>query len=209
MTAPRPGTPTGRRSSPSCSTLKKEQPDAVLMPLLETNLYTLVKTTIKGGEILPGSDRKSGKYGYHPRATSKPSVLEAALGDWSDSVLRTADGRLVVDTYYPGSIRATRENLLNLMLYLRKGNHRHRHFIKQIDYLMDDIGFTGIYIDQFSLCGRYSRPDSFTYDRWDGRTVDIDESGRITRMFTDCNLAGAEARADIIKHILDTRAAMW
>lgn len=186
---------------PMLKTLQKEQPDAVLMPLLETNLYTLVKTNIEGGEILPGSDRESGKYGYTLNE-EQTAVLNAALGEWSDSVLRTADGRLVVDTYYPG-YKSNKENLFNLMLYLRNGNYRHRHFIRQIDYLMDDIGFTGIYIDQFSLCGSYSRPDSFTYDQWDGRTVDIDESGRITRMFTDCNLAGAEARADIIRHILD------
>jgi len=38
--------------------------------------------------------------------------------------------------------------------------------------------------------------DVFTYDKWDGRTVDIDDHGRIKRMFTDCNLVGAGARAD-------------
>ena len=190
-----------KKVEPMLSTLKKEQPGAVLMPLLETNLFTLVKTKLEGGEILPGSDRKSGKYGTILNE-KQTAVLNAALGDWSDSVLRTADGRLVVDTYYPG-YKSNKDDLFNLMLYLRKGNHRHRHFLKQIDYLMDDVGFTGIYIDQFSLCGRYSRPDAFTYDQWDGRTVDIDESGRIARTFTDCNLAGAEARADIIRHILD------
>jgi len=186
--------------TPKLAALRKEQPHAVLMPLLETNLYTLVKSRIPGGEILPGSDRQKGRYGY--KLNQKQSeVLQAALGEWTDSVLRTAKGCIVVDTYYPGSQRS-RDDLFNIMLYLEQGNKRHRHFIKQIDYLMDEIGFNGIYIDQFSLCGSYGRPDAFTYDKWDGRTVDIDDCGKITRMFTDCNLVGASARADIIKHIL-------
>ncbi|MBN2293455.1 MAG: hypothetical protein JXM70_13580 [Pirellulales bacterium] len=189
-----------KKITPMLTALRKKQPDAVLMPLLETNLYTMAKSKIKGGDILPGSDRKKGKYGYILNQ-EQSKVLKAVLGEWADSVLRTADGRIVVDTYYPG-YQSNKEDLFNLMLYLRKGNYRHRHFIKQIDYLMDEIGFNGIYIDQFSLCGGYGRPDAFTYDKWDGRTVDIDDGGHITRMFTDCNLVGADARADIIKHIL-------
>lgn len=170
------------------------------MPKIETNLYTMRKDRIPGGDILPGSDRKTGRYGFILNQ-QQSAVLDKGLDSWADSVIRTNDGRIVVDTYYPGYL-ATKGNLFNLLLYLEEGNQRHRHFIKQVDYLMDEVGFTGIYIDQFSMGGSFSRLDRCTYHKWDGHAVDLDKQGRIHRKFTDCNLVGATARADILKHIL-------
>jgi len=82
-------------------------------------------------------------------------------------------------------------------------NYRYQMFIDQIDFVMDELGFNGVYIDQFSQEGAFSRLDRFTFERWDGHTVDLDATGSIQRTRTDCNLIGAAARAKILKHILD------
>lgn len=186
--------------APLVAALKASQPGAVLLPKIETTQFTFRKDRIPGGEILPGSDRKTGRYGW-VLDKRQSGVLEKALGLWSDSVIRTGDGRILVDTFYP-EFQPAKTNLFNLLLYLKKGNQRHRHCLSQVDFLMDQLGFSGIYIDQFSMEGAFNRTDRNSYHEWDGHTVELDAQGRISRLVSDCNLVGAEARADILRHIL-------
>ncbi len=188
------------RVEPTLRRLKAEQPDGVFMPKIETNLFTIVKTRLPGGDALPGSDRKTGRYGFI-LTKEQTLVLERGLGPWADSILRTQDGRIVIDTYYEGYHRNKAE-LFNLLLRVRVGNHRYRVFFDQIDFVMDRIGFNGVYIDQFATEGNFSRRDRFTWEEWDGHTVDLDPSGRLAGRRTDCNLAGAAARAKILRRIL-------
>ncbi|MCA1902003.1 MAG: hypothetical protein LDL53_07265 [Candidatus Hydrogenedens sp.] len=179
--------------------IKQSQPDALILGLTETNLYTIDKRDIKGGEILPGgSNPRSGKYGYI-LDKKQSEVLKTGINGWVDSILQTEDGRVIVDTYYPDS-----PNTLNLMLYLEKENYRYKFFKNQIDFLMDEVGLDGVYIDQFTLnWGPIGRADRHTYEKWDGYTVDIDEvTGKITRKYTDCGVIGAEARKDILNYIV-------
>ena len=188
-----------RKIAPTIAGLRRDAPDAILMPLLETNLYTFVKSKIPDGEKLPGSDRKTGRYGF-VLDKKQSEILDAALGPWKDSVLRATGGRIIVDTYYEG-YHKNKNDLFNLLLYLRDGNHRFQFFMDQIDFCLDTLGFDGIYIDQFSQAGSLDRKDRCSYDRWDGHTVDIGPNGRITGTRTDCNLIGATARARILERI--------
>ncbi len=52
------------------------------MPKLESNLYTMVKTRIPGGEELPGSNRQSGRYGF-TLSLEQSRVLDQGLGAWA------------------------------------------------------------------------------------------------------------------------------
>jgi len=186
--------------------LKRQQPDAKLLGKVETNIVTIDKRDIKGGEILPNPSSNP-VYGLvlnkkQSDVLKEATLLGAPMKDWMDSVLLTEEGNIIVDTYYP-SLRKN-DNFLNLLVYVEKGNHRFKHFLKQIDFLMDEVGFDGVYIDQFSLTvGPIGRKDRHTYDRWDGYTVDIDEkTGKITRKYTDCGLIGAEGRRAILEYII-------
>lgn len=183
--------------------IKTAQPDALIIGLTEMNLYTIDKQDIKGGEILPGgSSPRTGKYG-EILDKAQSDVLKAGIKGWLDSILQTEDGRVIVDTYYP-NVSST----LNLMLYLEKGNYRYNFFKKQIDFLIDEVGLDGVYIDQFTLnWGPIGRADRHTYEKWDGLTVDIDEkTGELTRKYTDCGVIGAEARKDILNYIINKGA---
>ena len=180
--------------------IKQAQPDALILGQTETNLYTIDKQSIKGGEILPGGSMpRTGKYGEILDKTQS-EVLKAGINGWLDSILQTEDGRVIVDTYYPNAA-----DTLNLMVYLEKDNYRYKFFKNQIDFLMDEVGLDGVYIDQFTLnWGPIGRSDRHTYEKWDGYTVDIDEvTGKITRKYTDCGLMGAEARKDILNYIVN------
>ena len=185
--------------APLLKEMKRLDPDALCLPKIETNLYTVTRSAIPGGEALPGSSRKTGRYGYVLNK-EQTAILENAMGEWSDSLLRWDDGNIIVDTYYQGGDPKAERNMFNLLLYLKDGNKRFRMFMDQIDFVMG-LGFNGVYVDQFSMDSPFSRLDRGSYDLWDGHTVDLDEQGRIARKFTDCNLVGATARRKIIDYV--------
>ncbi|MGC8739231.1 MAG: hypothetical protein ACP5UA_11390 [Candidatus Hydrogenedens sp.] len=188
-----------KQVKPIIDKIKQAQPDTFILGMTETNLYTIDKRNIKGGEILPGGSMpRSGKYGAI-LDKKQSEVLKAGINTWLDSILQTEDGRVIVDTYYPSS-----PDTLNLLLYIERNNYRYNFFKSQIDFLMDEVGLDGVYIDQFTLnWGPIGRVDRHTYEKWDGYTVDIDEvTGKITKKYTDCGLIGAEARKDILNYIV-------
>lgn len=176
--------------------LRKDDPNLIVMPKIENNLVAINKQQVPGGEILPASKgAKGGQYGLE---LTKEQTAVLANTPFGDSVLRTADGRMIVDTFY------AKEPYINLLVHPVKSNARYKAYFEQIDFLMDQVGYNGIYIDQFSLgWGAMDRMDRRTMDKWDGHSVDIDEkTGQVLRKYTDCALAGADARADVLNYIL-------
>ena len=57
------------------------------------------------------------------------------------------------------------------IFYPTPGNRFHDALMKSVDKMMDEIGCDGVFMDGFmwGYCGRY------TYDRWDGHSVEIDK----------------------------------
>ena len=70
-----------------------------------------------------------------------------------------------------------------------------------VDFAMKECGANGMYIDCFSY--GFSRSWSrFTYDRWDGHTVDLDpRTHKITRKYADLSLLSAPGQERIIRRI--------
>jgi len=181
---------------PVVARLRQDDPKLIVMGKLENNLVAVDKRAVDGGQALPVSEgHRGGKYGL-TLTKEQTAILEGS--PYAGSVLRTADGRMLVDTYY------AQEPFINLMLYLVEGNYRYKMYFEQIDFLMDQVGCNGIYIDQFSMGWvAMERWDRRTMDQWDGHTVDIDETtGQLGQRYTDCGLVGATARAAVLKYIL-------
>ena len=182
---------------PKLAKLYAAQPDAVTLGMIETNLIAVERKTIPGSEILPPSDRAGGRGTYGLECTAEQTKL-FEKSPWFDCMLKTADGRVLIDTYYPD------KDFVDLMVYPAPGNYQLRFLLDEIDYLMDEVGFKGIYIDQFTLAVRgLGQKDRCDFSKWDGHTVDLNERGEIARKYTDASLVGAPARRTIIKHILD------
>ncbi len=78
------------------------------------------------------------------------------------------------------------------------GNSWYKQLEEWIHLSMTEGGFDGIYFDTFSYAtGFYGR---YTYDRWDGHTVDIDpQSGEVTRKYADLALISEPARIALIE----------
>jgi hypothetical protein len=175
-------------------------PDAKCLACTETNLVPVPLTFF--GDTLPtegwpiGRD-KGGKYG---QVATPAMTAKVDASPWRDSCLRDADGNVVLDCWYVQHYQTP--PALNLMVYPEIGNHRHANMLEQLQWLLDDVGFDGVYIDQFSMAYN-TGSDRYTKERWDGRTVTLDPAGRVASKLGDLGLISAKARAEWVKLVLD------
>lgn len=166
---------------PKLAAICAAQPDAVTLGMMETNLVPVNCNNLTGGSAIldPSLDNK---YGVELTAAQTQMLAGHRL---FDSMLKTTDGRAIIDTYYATT------PFVDLLTYPAPGNGQLKYILDQIDYLMDTVGFKGIYMDQFSLgLGNLTNKDRCDFSKWDGHTVDLDSRGEIIRKYTDVSLVG-------------------
>lgn len=183
---------------------REANPNTRIIGRLETNIVAIDKRNIPGGMRLPASlrfdskgNRHYGKYG----TVCSPEQTEILLKHcpFADSLIFTADRRVLVDGYYSAEPR------LNLLVQVEENNYRCRNIMEQIDFLIEKIGLDGVYMDQFEAgcTGSITRADRCSYDRWDGRSVDLDKTGNISRKFYDYAIMGISGREKIVRRVTD------
>lgn len=178
--------------------IRSVRSDAICIPLTETNLVPVPLTFFQ--DRLPadfGWGRGAGGE-YGKEAPSEAAALVDA-SPWKDSVVRGENGRPRLDTWYVQYYAEPKG--LNLIVYPTLTNHRHRQMLEQLAWLLDEVGFDGVYIDQFALAlgGR----DSLTYDVWDGHTVDLDPAtGEVARKYAVVGKISAAARRAWVEFVL-------
>ncbi len=179
--------------------IRAVQPDAKFIANTETFLYYVPETFFRGtlpaywtqakGE-LPRGPKRPHDYSLSAAATA---VIDAT--PWRDSVFRDEKGNAVIDLHYAG---AYKDGGVNLKVFPTLNNYWFGKFNEMIDFLLEDCGMDGIYIDSFSYY--HSR----TYDRWDGHSVDIDpNTGTIKSKYSRLGLLTAPARRQWVKRITD------
>jgi hypothetical protein len=171
---------------------KARNPGVLVISKLETNSRAIDKRTIVGGEKLPKGNNKKGYCSLLSK--EQTAVLDdSKYIKYKDSSMRSPDGRLYVDTYYP------HEPYINILLLPEGNNQRFRDMIENIDFMLDEVGLDGVYTDCFEPSGDRAR---YSYEKWDGHTVDLDSNGNILRKYYDYTFTGANARKRIIEHVL-------
>ncbi|MBQ9366348.1 MAG: hypothetical protein IJT83_01105, partial [Victivallales bacterium] len=180
---------------PVIESQRKAYPGIILMAKTETNLVKFDARTVPWGNELPLAygDRKHkyAKYGLYlsPELSAK---LKAAT-PMADSLLCDKDGNVMMDGYYT----YVNKPFINMMPQPAPGNYRFKQMMEQIDFLLEKLPFDGIYIDQFNPTYR----DGISYDKWDGISVVLDETGKITSKYYNYAIVGSPARMEIIKRI--------
>lgn len=114
---------------------------------------------------------------------------------YADSVLIDPDGQ---PKYY-GTTGQEGDNQYRVFRYVSLNNSYYEKIKETVAGLMD-AGLDGMYFDTpNNIQTEYGR---FTYDRWDGHTVDLDLNNyTITNQYTDCALLAEEAWCDMISYI--------
>ena len=142
----------------------------------------------------------SGRGGFAEMGPAQMRVFLDSSESWSrwkESVVWSAAGRAQHEKYFrrfekDGPVKPR----FALTVYPVMGNGQHEYLMEQAHFLLETAGLDGVYVDSYTS-QRYS------YDKWDGRTVDINPAtGVITRRYTDCLLAATGSRKTLIEYIL-------
>lgn len=127
-----------------------------------------------------------------------PMADSAMFGqDGKELIFAKADpqGRFPKSTYSGGT-----PGLYHGFHYPAIGNNYYEYNMEVARELIKQ-GFDGIYVDTPNYVAmNYGR---FTYNKWDGVTVDLDENYVIKRKYTDCCWVSGPARCNIYKVITD------
>ena len=184
-----------KATSEKVAELRKQFPGVKLMALLETNLVNFDSTTVPWGKELPLTygDRTNPATAYGQYLSPDLSRKLNEVTPLRDSLLHDKDGNIMVDTVYVYQ----KKPWINLMPQLEKGNARYNQMMEQIDFVMQNVDFDGIYIDQFNPTLR----DGVSFDRWDGYSVTLDKEGRILSKSYNYAITGAEGRMEIVRRV--------
>ena len=131
--------------------------------------------------------------------TNKPAEL------FPDSRVINADG---VQTDYGGQNTAyyvkyfskerVDEGYRWYIFYPAMDNSFGKAMLEATDYMLDELGVNGMFADGFT----HGYGGRFTYDRWDGHTVEIDpETKRITRKLASVNLLAQDVLIEVARRI--------
>ena len=97
-----------------------------------------------------------------------------------------------------GTFQSGESGLFHAFHYPMVGNNYYKYMMEVAKKSMD-AGFSGAYFDTPSYTAlNYGR---FTYDRWDGYTVDLNPDFTIARKYADCCLMSGDARYNIYNYI--------
>jgi hypothetical protein len=152
---------------------------------------------IKLYEKIPPEQRKQGFYRFTDEQMKVVQDLPLA---WKESFVKGPHGRYIYELAYGGPPQ--NEPLMAISVYEAIGNSQFAYLMDQAKFIMEDVGLDGIYIDNFSLAFKADPSQRYTYDRWDGITVDIDpHTGKILRRYTDCAWSGIEAKESLFQYI--------
>ena len=176
----------------------RKRPGCKVLAYTENSPATVDKSKFENKDLLPANPEKSltGTYG---QAISKEATKVLDNTPWHDSILRTADGRAIIDLYY-----AQGPDMLSLLVYPYKENHYKKVLFERSKFLLDEANVDGIYIDQFANGTMYpverSR-DRISFEKWDGRTVLLNSDGTIKSKLFDVGYACSKTRADYIRFV--------
>ncbi|HQK95878.1 MAG TPA: hypothetical protein PLD23_20435, partial [Armatimonadota bacterium] len=183
-----------RRAIRARDMLKSVQPDIQVIGCIETDWVTIYPERMQGGEKLPvaGTGASGGLNAEQTR------VIEDAGLPFVDSARRGPDGAMTLELYMRGGKPQTA-----LWVYpafdaaTGESNYQYRFLMEQVEFLLDEVGLDGYYIDEFSQGWTGGIP---TYDHWDGISAELDpHTGRVVRLYTDCSLAGVDARVSLAR----------
>ena len=183
-------------------TVKAVDPSIRLVGDIETPWVSLPRPLVeKLYATFPEEMRsKSGFFEFTPAHMRIFQSSPQAWNRWKDSIIWTADGRAKYEYYYRHGVSGI-VPMIALTVYPAVGNGQHKYVMEQARFILEDVGLDGVYLDSFT--GAKSSMLGYSYDKWDGITVDIDPAtGRISRRYTDCALAGTESRKRIVQYAL-------
>ncbi|MBQ9337104.1 MAG: LamG domain-containing protein, partial [Lentisphaeria bacterium] len=166
-------------------TIREVNPEAKFLVSLESYVYCLSERDFN----------RPAKPGFSWTEVT-PATRERVLNSpWRDSVRPSPDK---LSLYPLTPVEGCKSNRLALNVYPERGNQFYKTRLEEFDFLLDEVGFDGVYQDMFG----FSSPNYVRFDRWDGFSVSIKPDGTIGRKMCHLGPLTAPARADWLRKII-------
>ncbi len=183
---------------------RSRRPGIKTLASLETNMIMIDRAKVDFGTLFdklePYENASYNNCKIFTREQTEFLLNLDCFKKFADSFHYSEDKRLIG---YWGSLG--KMDYLQLCTTPAEGNYRLENILEQCDFLLDDVGLDGIYMDQLELGGATGGRlliDTTSFDRWDKRSVIIAKDGTIASRFWNSTLAGATAIRRIIEHVL-------
>jgi len=177
--------------------IRKVDPKIRIIGSLETPYKTIYRGKIKDGHKLPRPDpnNRTTRLVSNEFTPEHVRIIEEGLAEWKDSFIRTSEGKLFMELKYRGG-KPIEDPAIQV--YPEIGNRQYDFMVEQVKLLVEEVGVDGVYFDMFAVSGLR------TYlEKWDGMSGEIDfYTGEIEGEYIDCNLAGIEARVNLVNYLL-------
>ena len=169
-------------------------PEIRILASLEAPFVGLPEDLVEALYAVVPEPRKQGYYDMTGEMMEIFKQFPEPWSQWGDSLVYNEQGLAKFELYYRNS-----RPLIALTVRPVVGNGQHDYLMEQARFVVEDVGFDGYYIDSYT--GAQHWHYGYTYESWDGVTVDIDrKTGRIARRYTDLALAGATSRQAVIEY---------
>jgi hypothetical protein len=192
--------------APVISAIKAADPNVKCLGSVETDWITIYPDQITGGDQLPQASPSNPAFEIELTPAQTQIILDADLPweagmhmgvPYKTSYKKTKAGNLTLELYTRGGVPQTA-----VAVYPEIGNYQYQFMLDQLDFLLNDMGLDGVFIDQFSMINSTTR----TYGQWDGLCAEIDPgTGGIVpnSECVDANLSGIGARVNLCQYVLD------
>ena len=187
--------------SSAAAAIKSIDPSVKVLGSMQSNLVLLPTETVEELYAVLPEERK--KQGIYEASATETAILARSGLPLMDSLTVSAQGGLVFELYYPYflPVFAARRDTppqVAIAVHAAPGNSLLDHWSEQAVFITESVGLDGVYIDQFSSV--VSAPLRYSYDQWDGHTVDINpESGQITKQYTDAALVSGQSQVNFLQ----------
>ncbi len=197
------------RMQAAARALRAARPGLQCLGCIEGNIVGLPPAAVEAlYELLPPDQRQRG----YPRSFSptQEQLLRQLALPWQDCLYTGPDGHHAYELYYRGAAYDPvgdlqeqdrhRVPMMGLMVYAAPGNDQLAWWLDQAQFLLDEVGLDGVYIDQFSLA--FTELQRYSWHGWDGLTVELDPAtGTIARRCVDGAWVGIGARQQLIEYV--------
>lgn len=185
--------------------IKKVSPNTKVIGCMPSNFVSLPQEVIdKLWKVLPKEKKVAG---MHVSSLKEKEILDQTEFQRKDCLVVQEDGNYIFEVYYPMKDQVKGEPLANapamiaVAVYAKEDNSQFLYWLESARFMIEDVGFDGLYIDQFSLA--FGKAQRYSYKEWDGVTVSVDSlTGEIIKRYTDAAFVGIKARKKFIEYIL-------
>ena len=180
--------------------IKSIDPDVKLLAAIQSNIVSL---NYEAQDIIKNLNKISG--GFHHYEINPSELIKTSKLNINESeLIFDKDNKILFETFFHDRVYENKQNIVEIALPLKayKNGHLFKKLKNQIDFVIDEIGYDGIYIDQLNQY--FISPKHRTsFNEKNNNIAEIDiYSGKVKKEYEDVTLNTHGFKNDVIEYAL-------